>query len=692
MWYQQLYRFFLDAVRPPFRNTPWLVLLYVLVAVVYNPNSHFNKWILTDTDDYMRFLQVFNWLDGHGWRDLLVERLNPQYPMVMHWARLVDIPLALMLLALQALAHFFQWEAQRTGLAMLTAFLLPSFLLTGILFMLRAQARPLIGKGYAALACFFLPLSSQLLFQFMPMRVDHHAYIILCAGVAFVCLQRMALNLHPLRHAAFAGIVFTLGLWNGAEILPMLIGFGLCLTLLMIMDGWRTFLRGPVFAFTLLFSSATLLYFTRPAAALYTADYDAFSIFYVMVAACAAVFYLVLFLVAQILSLKNTPYTHGSHILLLALSVFLGLLGLHALLQAFPDFIAGPYARVNPLLHEVFFPNIREAIPFIQNWKDLRDSFGSAPNQAISGAIFFALTRLFFPTLAVLACFFHINLPHSSGRRKKLWAMYALFVTVFTLLCLFWQLRVITYAQMFSIPPVVAMMLYALRNLKPHYQGRVLFGWEITTVLTFTILPLIIIPSTINGAKFNPDMLFFVSQAGDMPCKDRTKVVTFLNEQEKQDKKPSIIMAPMDYTPELLFYTNHSYISAPYHRNAQGIADMVFFFRSKKDDAPARTIAERLALDYVLVCKATPFQQTLERAPESKNMRVTITPDKIENAPTQADIDAGSLAFRLINNKVPTWLERTPMPMETDFMLFRVLKDRLKAPSRYEDTAKAKTG
>src|ERR1043166_9221263 len=171
-WVDKLFAFAADAFRPPFRTTPMVVLIYIVLSVVYNPGSHFNHWTFPDTDDYMRFSQVFHWLDGQSWFDLRIPQLYPQHVISMHWGRLPDIPIAGLLLLFQSVSHFFQWNAERTGLAMLVAFIVPCFLLYALRRLVKFGAGPILGRAYAGLACFLAPLSLQLIFQFTPMRVD----------------------------------------------------------------------------------------------------------------------------------------------------------------------------------------------------------------------------------------------------------------------------------------------------------------------------------------------------------------------------------------------------------------------------------------------------------------------------------------------------------------------------------------
>ena len=50
--------------------------------------------LLRGPDDFMRLVQVVDWLDGQVWTDTVQRRLNPPAGVAMHWSRLADIPLA----------------------------------------------------------------------------------------------------------------------------------------------------------------------------------------------------------------------------------------------------------------------------------------------------------------------------------------------------------------------------------------------------------------------------------------------------------------------------------------------------------------------------------------------------------------------------------------------------------------------
>src|SRR3569833_442254 len=57
-----------------------------------------------DTDSAMRLAQVRALLGGQGWFDTAQHRMNTPYGLPMHWARLVDAPLALLMLVSQDFA------------------------------------------------------------------------------------------------------------------------------------------------------------------------------------------------------------------------------------------------------------------------------------------------------------------------------------------------------------------------------------------------------------------------------------------------------------------------------------------------------------------------------------------------------------------------------------------------------------
>src|SRR5262245_55540202 len=90
-----LYRYLDNNVfSPPYRLLPVMVFAYVALSFFYHPLSPFQTFALGDPDDYMRLNEVINWLHGQGWYDLSHPRMAPGAHTVLHWSRLVDLPIA----------------------------------------------------------------------------------------------------------------------------------------------------------------------------------------------------------------------------------------------------------------------------------------------------------------------------------------------------------------------------------------------------------------------------------------------------------------------------------------------------------------------------------------------------------------------------------------------------------------------
>ncbi|HET9353532.1 MAG TPA: AcrB/AcrD/AcrF family protein, partial [Sphingomicrobium sp.] len=154
------------------RHWKWVVLLAWLGFAAW---FVFSKWTeirffgLPDTDDNMRIMQVRGLLGGQDWYDLRQHRMNPPEGANIHWSRLVDLPLAGLILALKPFVGT-SW-AERSAVAI--APLLPYLLL---LFSVALTARRLVDRRAYPLA--FIPLffagSTNGMFQ--PERIDHHGW------------------------------------------------------------------------------------------------------------------------------------------------------------------------------------------------------------------------------------------------------------------------------------------------------------------------------------------------------------------------------------------------------------------------------------------------------------------------------------------------------------------------------------
>src|SRR3954465_1077500 len=144
----------------------WLVTSALLIASRWASIRGFG---LGDTDDNMRIMQVRAWLHGQGWYDLRQHRLNPPIGFNIHWSRLVDLPIAGLILGLRPFLGGPGAERWAVAIAPLLPYLL-------LLVSIALTARRLLGPTAYPLAFLALFFAGSTNGMFMPERIDHHGW------------------------------------------------------------------------------------------------------------------------------------------------------------------------------------------------------------------------------------------------------------------------------------------------------------------------------------------------------------------------------------------------------------------------------------------------------------------------------------------------------------------------------------
>ena len=128
-----------------------------------------------DPDDTLRLIQVRDFLSGQGWFDVTQYRIDAANGGVaMHWSRLVDLPLAAIILALRGLIG--QPAAEYVALISV-----PILTFGAALLLAGRIAWRLLGDEAAGFACLVMAMSVPVIEQLRPMRIDHHGWQIVCA-------------------------------------------------------------------------------------------------------------------------------------------------------------------------------------------------------------------------------------------------------------------------------------------------------------------------------------------------------------------------------------------------------------------------------------------------------------------------------------------------------------------------------
>ena len=89
-----------------FLERHWIAITFVAWLLfcawfTYSRWPNILAFALGDTDDNMRMMQVRALLHGQDWFDLRQYRLNPPFGANIHWTRLVDLPIAGLILLMR---------------------------------------------------------------------------------------------------------------------------------------------------------------------------------------------------------------------------------------------------------------------------------------------------------------------------------------------------------------------------------------------------------------------------------------------------------------------------------------------------------------------------------------------------------------------------------------------------------------
>lgn len=532
---------------------------------------------LFDTDDYMRFVEVFHWLDGAGWSDLVEPRLNPPAGVAMHWSRLVDVPLALIILLAEP------WSG-RVGAAMVAATVVPALLMLALFLVSGWAARPLLSRGRMVFATLFPAFLGPALVQFAPGRVDHHAWQLL-AGLALMgLLARIAVRPADRRPAIVAALIIAPALWVGGEVLPWFGLFGAGLAGLWIARGGPLLGTALTFAGTLAAACAVLLPAVRPPGAWMAVACDGFSLYYASFGPLALLFW------AGVWRLGRDAVSVPGR---LAAAAGPAVVVVALLWLLFPECRGGPFAQVHPRVMELWFGHVSEVMTVFQLLAD---------NPAWTGV------WLLNPVTAVGLVAWRVV--RTRGRARRVWLVYGLFLLP-SLVLASWAIRGMSATHLFAAVPLAWLVAASWRAVERRWTGWRRLAGKIGSLLAISPLPAILVVALAAGAP--PD------DKTAAKCNIRAVSET-LADPAGLGARSRLIASMIDFGPELLFRTPHAVVAAPYHRNT-GIIDN-YDLLSARDDAAARALTDRLGIDLILLC------------PEKAEMRLY---QGGKDAPTLAD-------------------------------------------------------
>lgn len=523
----------------------WLLASAALVCSGWTEITTLSGW---DPDDQLRLVQLRDFLGGQGWFDTTQYRMNSPAGAPMHWSRLIELPLAGLVLLLRPL--FGQPVAEMTaGTAV------PLLLLGWITFML-SQIAARISSREASVAAALITLSSgALLLQLRPIRIDHHGWQLAMAVLALSTLFWADVR----KAGGVLGLALAVWLHISLEGAPMTAAFFLLLGLRWVRDAYE----GQRLLWTVgSFAGASLLLF------LGTQSGGVFAQIYCDTLSPPHI-WAVLFATALIVpAIRFLPDDWRFR------AAVAGIAGIGALAVIFtlaPTCLGGAFGGLDPLVRDYWYSKISEGLPiWHQPW---RTALALASGLLCGAISWLMLMRM------------------SKGADYERLRTLGFFL-LFGLLLSIAVVRTISVATAFAIP--VAAALIALL-FKRYRQSKVALQRVGLVVLMLALL--------VPGA-----VVSLVLQALPAEAEQKERSVTTAKNQCQSARSvaalsslpDAVLLAPFDMGPMILVQTPHKVLASSHHRNEQAMRDHIQIFRLPPERS--RIVIERRGITHIVAC------------------------------------------------------------------------------------------
>ncbi len=520
----------------------WLVLGAIFLAIGM---PRILQGQFPDPDDALRLVQVRDLLGGQSWFDLHQYRINAPAGTLMHWSRLVDIPLAL---AIMLLTPFVGASSAESA----ALIIVPLLTLGLTLLVIGRLAWRLFDNEVAGIACLSIGLLAPLVFQLQPMRIDHHGWQVFTVALALWGVAHRSAFIG----GGIAGLSMAAGATISIEILPMVAAFGGVLALRWFRDHkdrwWLV-----AYMQTLALALVALFFATRGIADL-AQHCDVLS------PAHLGFFVLTAVGTGAIATARHLPRA-----LLFLAFAGVGTTGLVFFGLSSPTCMMTPFAALDPLVRDYWYVHVLEGRPL---WE-----------QGLTEAVPVALQ------LCVALAATLMLMGRSREWLRRWWSDYALLLGASILLALFvW--RSAAFAAVISAIPLGWLATRMLKRVGSGANiGAKLLAALATIVLLLPATPLklwaMVAPASVEG---EPVLV------RESSCQIRDSAVAL------GSLPNGTIFAPLDIGPSILLKSDHAVIATGHHRAEAAMRDVILAFTSEPD--AARAIMNRYRADYVAIC------------------------------------------------------------------------------------------
>jgi hypothetical protein len=507
------------------------------------------RWFgLGDTDDNMRIMQVRALLHGQGWYDLRDYRMNPPFGANIHWSRLVDLPIAGLILGLRP----FLGGAGAERWAVAIAPMLPYLLL---LYSVALTARRLLAPAAYLFAFLALSFAQSNNGMFSPERIDHHGWQLALLALSISSIA----DRNKVRGGIVLGVSSALSLAIGLEMIIYLAITGVAMVLFWV-DDIEERARLQTYAVSLGGSTA-LCFLVFASNDNWGAVCDALSPVWLSDALLGS---------ALMLALSFVKSPSWKTRLALALGAGIIIAGFHAL--TWPQCLSRPEG-VSPEVDRLWLSHVKEARPFYTHGWRIATLIMTLPVTGVIG-------------WAVLIWW------RWSDRELRRRVIAAALPCLAATLLLFWQTRTGPASQMLAVVGGAALVCIVIPR-----------SWNSkTSSMRILVTALAVI---IGCGALVPIAVGFIPEpkptARDAEIGKANRLCGSLWGLHAIALQPrGRVMTFVDLGPRLIAVTPHDAVAGPYHRNGQQIADVMNFWRGS--EAQAHALAQKYRSNYVLSC------------------------------------------------------------------------------------------
>lgn len=519
-------------------------MLTFAVLTALTATMHFGNYIDyvgADNDDVMRLVQVRDLIGGQGWFDLTQRRLGLDGGTLMHWSRLIDLPIANLIMFFSLFMGPVLAEAS-------ALFVWPLLTVLPIFYALALGGDILGGKpgrliGLALAFLFVLSVN-----RFQPGSIDHHNIQLALMATIAACL------IYPARPApahAIAGFAAAIAVAIGAETTPHIAVVALIVVVQWLWLGEP--MRPAASAFSLAFAA------TLSAAFFLTVPSSLYS-----VVACDALstgFYSLGVVGAGTLFIAVSATSGQSFAARLAALGLAGSITVALALAIAPQCLGNPLGNLDPLLVDMWLNSVTEAQSILSQYR----------TEPWTSSGFYAV-----PLVAMVLCVLRIR----QGRDVHAHAVLLALLAVSWAIALV-QVRGAVFANMFSAIPMAGLVagMRARANADPKdlRKGLAFAGTAFASVPFIWALTGLLLSMGVDTAtgKTAPDL----PTAEENLCTNQTGMAALAREPA------GVVAAASNLGASILRFTPHRALSGPYHRNQGGMLTELHAGMARPTDA-----------------------------------------------------------------------------------------------------------